>query len=91
MKVLEKGQGWSIEQRCTGKGNGDGGCNSLLLIEEDDFYTTFHTDLRGDKDCYYTFHCPVCGKETDIDESLIPTSIKRQKLVSTRTIHREWR
>lgn len=29
MKVLEKGQGWNIEQRCTGKGNGMGGCNSL--------------------------------------------------------------
>ena len=62
MKVLEKGPGWSIEQICTGRGNGDGGCKSRLLVETQDVYLTSHTDLAGDTDYYYTFRCPVCGK-----------------------------
>lgn len=80
MKVLEKGNGWNIEKRCTGAGNGMGGCNSLLLIEEHDIYVTAHTDIAGDTDYYYTFCCPVCGKETDIPDKDIPTSIRRIKL-----------
>lgn len=80
MKILEKGPGWNIEQRCTGKGNGGGGCNSLLLVEEHDIYVTAHTDLSGVTDYYYTYCCPVCGKETDIPETDLPSSIKMQKL-----------
>ena len=34
MKVLEKGPGWSIKQKCTGRGNGGCGCESTLLIEK---------------------------------------------------------
>ena len=69
MKVLEKGPGWNLKLRCTGKGNGDGGCESLLLVEENDIYVTSHTDMAGDTDYYYTICCPVCGKETDISEN----------------------
>ena len=34
MKVLQEGNpnGWEIEQECTGKGNGDGGCKARLLV-----------------------------------------------------------
>ena len=39
-----------------------------------------HTDICGDTDYYYTFQCPVCGKETDIPERDVPSSIKRLKL-----------
>lgn len=30
MKILQEGNpnGWEIEQECTGKGNGNGGCKS---------------------------------------------------------------
>ena len=80
MKVLEKGPGWSLKLRCTGKGNGDGGCESLLLVEENDIYVTSHTDMAGDTDYYYTISCPVCGKETDISEKDLPYSIKTKKL-----------
>ena len=38
MKILEKGPGWNLKLRCTGKGNGNGGCESLLLVEENDIY-----------------------------------------------------
>lgn len=80
MKILEKGPGWNIEQKCTGVGNGGGGCNSRLLVEEPDIYVTSHTDISGDTDYYYTFQCPVCGKETDIPVRDVPSSIKRLKL-----------
>lgn len=88
MKILEKGTGWSIEQRCTGAGNGGGGCNSLLLVEEHDIYVTSHTDIAGDTDYFYTFACPVCGRETDINESLIPTIIRSEKLEAKRRVLR---
>ena len=40
MKVLQEGNpnGWEIEQECTGKGNGDGGCKVRLLVT--DIHTT---------------------------------------------------
>lgn len=33
VEVLKKGSGWSLEETCTGKGNGNGGCGSLLKVE----------------------------------------------------------
>lgn len=97
MKVLEKGPGWSMKQVCTGKGNGDGGCNSQLLVEKEDIYLTSHTDYTGDTDYYFTFRCPVCGIETDIPEKDVPASIRRVLLDNRRGIYtrsreyREWR
>ena len=71
MKVLEKGKpqkGWSIETRCTGAGNGNGGCEALLLVEQDDlFRTTSHA--RDETTYYVTFRCPECGVMTDIQNS----------------------
>ena len=75
MKKKKKGPGWSVKQRCTGMGNGWGGCQSLLLIEEDDIYVTSHTDCTGDTEIYYTFSCPVCGRETDINSTTLPMGI----------------
>ncbi len=84
MKILEKGPGWSIEQLCTGKGNGDGGCKSRLLVEKDDIYITSHTDMAGDTDYFYTFRCPVCNTETDIPDKDVPASIRRELLDNRR-------
>ena len=78
--MLEKGPGWSIKEKCTGRGNGDGGCESLLLVEEEDIYVTSRSYYDGDIDYYYTFRCPVCGKETDLLEKDLPSSIKRELL-----------
>lgn len=88
MKVLEKGPGWSTKQRCTGFGNGLGGCESLLQVEVGDIYVTSHTDIAGDTDYYYTFACPVCGKETDIPEKDIPVSIRRDAMENKKKILR---
>ncbi len=93
MKLLEKGPGWSTIQHCTGKGNGNGGCMSKLLIEKEDIYLTTHTDLTGETDYYYTFICPECGIQTDIPESEIPIALKRELLQSKKGLYRrlEWR
>ena len=80
MKVLEKGPGWSIEQICTGAGNGGCGCKSKLLVEKDDIYLTSNTDLSGETDYYYTFKCPVCGVETDIPSRDLPSGLKSELL-----------
>ena len=87
MKVLEKGPGWSIKQFCTGKGNGNGGCNSKLLVEKDDIYLTFRTDYIGDTDYFYTFRCPVCGVETDIPEKDVPALIRRELLENKKVLY----
>ena len=86
MKVLEKGPGWSTKQRCTGKGNGLGGCESLLQVEAGDIYVTSSSDYLGDTDYYYTFRCPVCGRETDIPEKDIPSSIQKEAMENKRKV-----
>lgn len=77
MKVLQEGPGWSIKQKCTGIGNGGGGCGALLEVEREDIYLTSSTDLSGETDYYYTFRCPCCDIETDVPERDIPAIIKR--------------
>ena len=72
MKVLQKGEGWKLDVNCTGRGNGGGGCGSLLEVREEDIYNTYNYDFTGERDTYYTIVCPVCGKETDIPQNLIP-------------------
>lgn len=94
MKILEKGPGWGITQFCTGKGNGDGGCNSKLLVEKEDIYLTSHVDLDGVSEYYYTFRCPVCGIETDIPKKDVPNVIQRELLENKRNTYSrrmEWR
>ena len=73
MKVLEKGSGqtgWAIKHKCTGSGNGEGGCGALLLIEAGDLYTTTRS-VRDETDYFTTFTCLECGVETDIDDSRV--------------------
>ena len=69
MKVLEKGNpnGWEIEQHCTGKDNGDGGCGAKLLVSEGDIKCNRIESSNG-KIYWFTFKCPECGVETDIPE-----------------------
>ncbi len=96
MKIIEEEKGWDIEERCTGKGNGNGGCNSLLLIEEGDLYLTSHADMCSDTNYDYTFRCLKCGRETDVEPKRIPYATRIELLRSelldgkrkARTLHR---
>ena len=77
MKVLEKGPGWSLKTKCTGFGNGNGGCGSVLLVEKDDIFITVSSNYADDdNDYYYTFCCPVCNQQTDIKEDDLPASVR---------------
>ena len=75
MKVLEQGPGWNMEIRCTGKGNGGGGCGSKLLVERGDIYLNRSYDMLGEYETYHTVRCPVCGVENDIPSNQIPGNI----------------
>lgn len=86
MKVLEKGPGWSLQQRCTGIGNGGGGCNSLLEVEATDIYVTSSTDYLGDTDYYFTFKCAVCGRETDIPSKEVPSPVQKDAMNNKRKL-----
>lgn len=74
MKVIKPGReqhGWVNELTCTGNGNGGGGCDAVLLVEEDDVYQTYD----GSTDYYLTFRCPQCNAQTDIENA--PSSLIR--------------
>jgi len=86
MKVLTPGRkqkGWAKESICTGKGNGEGGCGAVLLVEEDDMYLTFSSHYDGSTDQYNTFKCCCCGVETDIKD--VPTHV-RDKMREKRAV-----
>lgn len=78
MKILEQGReqkGWVTEVKCTGAGNGGGGCGSLLLVEEADVYATYNYDYTGDRDKFATFTCVHCCVETDLPENVVPSRV----------------
>lgn len=71
MKTVKKGRkqkGWAKKVKCTGSGNGGGGCGAILLVEQGDLYKTFR-HCYGDSypDVFITFACQECGVETDIE------------------------
>lgn len=80
MKVIEEGKDWNLEKRCTGSGNGGGGCNALLGISIYDIYLTHNYDYGGGHDIFYTFKCPCCQVETDLNESEVPRIVKNRLL-----------
>jgi len=84
MKVLKKGRkqkGWSVEFKCTGGGNGGGGCGAELLIEISDCYITSQHCIGDDyPDEFVTFTCAECGVETDLPDSKSPPFAMREKL-----------
>jgi len=65
MKPLKEDYGRTWRLRCTGKGNGDGGCNRHMLVCKKDLYLTRAGRERG-YTTYVTFTCCVCKVETDI-------------------------
>lgn len=78
MKVLKKGRpqkGWAKKSKCTGAGNGNGGCGAKLLIEEGDLFFTYSHHYDGSSETYITFKCPECTIKTDIKSSDVPGEV----------------
>lgn len=77
MKVIKPGRpqkGWACEKKCTGSGNGSGGCGAVLLVEEGDLFRTESHHYDGSSECYTTFRCPSCGVLTDIKD--VPSNVR---------------
>lgn len=68
MKVITPGReqrGWAREEKCTGHGNGGGGCGAILLVEQGDLYKT-QSHCRDETETFITFQCVACKVQTDI-------------------------
>lgn len=77
MKLIKAGRnqkGWSKKVTCTGGGNGNGGCGSILLAEQDDLFITSRSSL-GETDTFTTFCCMQCGVLTDFKDGEVPRSV----------------
>lgn len=71
MKVLQPGtgqKGWAKEVKCSGAGNGNGGCGALLLVDVSDLYQTYSSCMGRDEEWHATFQCVECGVLTDIKD-----------------------
>lgn len=80
MKVLEKGRpqkGWATQAKCTGKGNGGGGCGALLLVEQGDLFWTYSSHYN-ETDEFVTFKCVECGVNTDLSNVPYDARPKRE-------------
>lgn len=85
MKIIEKKkEGWQ-KRICTGEGNSNIGCGSILLLDIDDVKVIRHTLLDGTTDTFYSFICPVCGAITDIASAELPVSIIENRKKKTHT------
>lgn len=92
MKVLEPGkfgENWTIQHRCTGWGNGGGGCEALLEIEKSDlrYFRGVPGDSWGSRDPAVTFKCPCCSTLTDLGLNDWPKDYKNLQVY---TSSREW-
>jgi hypothetical protein len=79
MKIIEQGgvKEWSIQVRCTGKGNQQEhhACNSLLEVGYGDLFRT-ENHVRDDVTYYVTIRCISCGTLTDIPDKDVPYEIR---------------
>jgi hypothetical protein len=78
VKILRPGReqkGWAIKTKCTGAGNGNGGCGAELLVEQGDLYRT-QSQARDETTYYTTFKCAACGVQTDLADSKVPSNIR---------------
>ncbi len=87
MEILKEGKKWSINSLCTGIGINGGGCGAELKIEADDIKAVIKLIdaetpdiLYTKRDYCYTFKCPCCNIESEINEEELPIYVKRKAL-----------
>jgi hypothetical protein len=71
VRVIKEGKPHEIKVKCTGAGNGKGGCCAILGVVADDIYHT-QSSARDESTEYATVCCPACFILTDVDEKKIP-------------------
>lgn len=75
MKVIKPGnpaKQWTTRVTCTGRGNGNRGCQAVLEITVDDLFTTHSNHYDGSTEHYITFRCCQCGSLTDVRSTCDP-------------------
>jgi hypothetical protein len=84
MKIIENLQG--KEHRCSGKGNGGNGCNSLLAVVRSDlvYWPGVQSESWGQRDASVSFKCPVCEACTDLDKQHWPQNASSLRNVSVK-------
>lgn len=68
MKIIKPGrygEKWAMENVCTGHGNGQTGCDAVLLVDKDDL-RYYVGEPGGSTDPAVCFKCPICFSVTDI-------------------------
>jgi hypothetical protein len=75
MKVISKGAGWSMEAKCTGRGNGGGGCGATLELEEEDIKMFARSDIKDGYDYYMKFVCVECQVKNTLRDTDVPRRI----------------
>lgn len=88
MEIIKPGKldtgPWSQELTCTGRGNGDKGCEALLKVDRDDlrYYEGQEFPWRV-SEAAVCFKCPCCGKVTDLKKDMWPVNHHRLALWSS--------
>lgn len=77
MKVLKKAE-YLREVTCTGRGNGLGGCGSLLGVNREDM-RYYEGGGYFDRDPAVVIRCPVCSSLTDLHKVAWPQNVKGLK------------
>lgn len=91
MKTVKEGRkqgGWTKKFKCSGKGNGGGGCGEKLLVFQTDLYQTNQQSVGDSSPEYFiTFCCHKCGVETDVEGVVAkplgkrPTEKQREEII----------
>jgi hypothetical protein len=68
MKIIRFGPAkeWTGKYKCTGSGNGGGGCGAMLEVAKSDLFHTQSSDYGGGTDHFVTFECIICKTWTDV-------------------------
>lgn len=78
MRIIKAGtpKEWSVVAKCTGKGNGNYGCDAELEVSQPDLKHTYTSCMGRFEEHYMTFKCPCCDKHTDLDDAEVPARIR---------------
>jgi hypothetical protein len=84
MKVLERSDtSWHVDRTCTGWGNGENGCKSLLRVSKEDlvYNPGVNSESWGGREAVVSFKCPVCNACTDLGKKHWPQNSSQLRQV----------
>lgn len=61
---------WTLRTKCTGNGNGDGGCGAILVVKPMALFRTRSYFAGRETGSHVTFECPSCRCWTDVRDEI---------------------